>query len=87
MRPFKDGASPNRKIQFAGVTAVVAALANGNPISLMARRADRAVGPEPNFQINTSGFSIGNKFEKLKGAYCASAHKVNLDEPKSTLEK
>jgi hypothetical protein len=76
--PFKDSAGPNGEIQFVVIAAVVAALANGDPVGLMARGADRTIRPEPNFQINTSGFSIGNEFEKLKGAYCASAHWVNL---------
>ena len=74
MRTLKNRARTNGEIELAGVAAMEAVFARGEPIPRVASRTDRAVGPEPIFQIRARGFFVRDKLEKLKRADCAFAH-------------
>lgn len=75
VRPFKDRASPNREIEFAGVTAIVTAFANCDAFTRFTSRTSHAIRPETGFQIKPSGFCIRDRLEQLKSGYCASTHR------------
>ena len=78
VRPLEDGSGADREVELAWVTAVIAALARRDPIKRSARRADRAVRPEPRFQAEPGALLIGEHLEKLEGADGGLAHRLTL---------
>lgn len=78
VRPLKDRASPNREIQFTGVTAIVAVLTGGDSLAAFTGWTNNAVRPQSGFQIEPRGFLVWDQFKQLKRAYGAFAHKPNL---------
>lgn len=78
VRALKDRASPNREIQFTGITAIVTAFPRRDAFTDLASRTNNTVRPQARFEINPSGFLIGNCLEQLKNAYCAFAHVLNI---------
>jgi hypothetical protein len=80
MGTLEDGACPHGEVPLTGVAAVITALAGRDAVASLALRADSAIRLEARFEIFSSGFCIGEKIEKFKSAYCASAHFVILTE-------
>lgn len=78
VRTLKDRASANREIQFTGVTAIVTAFPRCDAFTDLASRTNDAVRPQTGFEINASGFLIGNRLEQLKSGYCVFAHVLNI---------
>lgn len=78
VRTLEDRASANCEIQFTGITAIETAFPRRDAFADLASRTDHAVGPQAGFEINTSGFLIGNRLEQLKSGYCAFAHVLNI---------
>src|SRR3990167_8571315 len=68
MGPLEDGPGPDGEVLFAGVAAVEAAFADGDPVTLGADRADRPLRPAARFQVHTRGLLIREHLEKLEGA-------------------
>jgi len=75
MRPLKDRPSTDGEIELTGIAAVKASgLADGDMVPSFARWTDSPSRPKTAFQVFPRRSFIGEEFEKLKGANCASAH-------------
>src|SRR6266568_1081564 len=70
MRPLENSSCPHREVQFAGVAAVVAVLADSNSLHTLALRAGDAIWPETAFEIHASRCFIGVHLEEFEGANC-----------------
>jgi hypothetical protein len=74
VRPLEDGSRPHREVALTGVTAVEAALARGDPLGLVAGRADGAVRPPLTLHVDPRGFRVGEHLEKLERGDRGLAH-------------
>lgn len=81
MRPLEYRARPYSEVQLARIAAVEAAFPNPDALSLATRWALDAIGPQPRFQIFSSGLHIGEHIEKFKCADRAFAHFGLLTNP------
>lgn len=79
MRPLKDGCCPHREIQLASIAAVEATLASCNAILTRARWAGDSIGPKAGLKVKPCCLLVGEHCEKLKGADCALAHGLIVD--------
>jgi hypothetical protein len=70
MGPLKDSSCPHGEVQFAGVAAVVAILADGDSLYALALRASDAVRPETGFEVRSRAGFIGKHLEEFEGANC-----------------
>src|SRR5208282_1230386 len=74
--PLEDRACADREIEGAGIAAIKANLGLlANALMALALRAERAVRPEPRFQVQSRRLRRRKHLEKLKDADCAFAHK------------
>jgi len=60
---FPDRSGSHGKIQLASVTAIIAALSDGNPLAFLTGRTRYAVRPQTRFQIESRGFCIREHLE------------------------
>lgn len=74
MRPFEDRAGANGEILLAMIAAIVAALADSDPIAHAANGTKRTFGPKPAFEVHPCTLLVREHLEKLKGRNRALAH-------------
>ena len=75
MAALENRPGPNRKILFAGVAAIIAALARGDAFARTTDRAARAVRPKPALKIDPSGLLIWEHREQFEGGNRALGHR------------
>lgn len=78
VRPLENRSCANREIQLAPITAIKSVFTLGQPLARCTSRADRAVRPQPRFQVGSRRGFIGKHLEKLKGADRRFAHNEGL---------
>ena len=74
MAALEDGRGADGEVRLAGVAAVVAALACGDPLGLVTGRANGAVRPPLALHVDPSGFRVGEHLEKLECGDRGLAH-------------
>lgn len=74
MAALEDGRGANGEVRLAGIAAVEAALARGDPLGLVAGRADGAVRPPLTLHVDPRGFRVGEHLEKLERGDRGLAH-------------
>jgi hypothetical protein len=73
---LEDRACTDREIKGTGIAAIEANLGLlADALTALALRAERAIRPEPRFQVESRRLGIGKHLEQLEGADCGSAHK------------
>lgn len=68
VRPLKDGAGADGEILRAGVTTVIAVLADADALTARADWTFNAIRPEARLQVEARRFLIGEQLEKLERA-------------------
>lgn len=85
MAPLEDGRGPDGEVRYAGVAAVEAVLAAGNPLRLVAAGADRAIRPALALHVDPRALRVGEHLEKLEGRDRGLAHQVRSETLSSAL--
>lgn len=79
MRPLENRCCPHREVQFASIAAIEATLASRDAILTRASWAGNPIRPEAGLKVKPCCLLVGEHCEKLKGADCALAHGLIVD--------
>src|SRR5579859_2065621 len=84
MGALENRSRANREIELASVASVVPGLARRDPLSSLAGRAYRTVGPETALQVHARRFFVREQLEELEGADSRFAHSISGALPKQS---